>query len=139
MNIQPFHIAIPVLNLSSTRQFYGEVLGCAEGRSCNEWIDWNFFGHQLSTHVKPEEVKVIASNKVDGKNIPVRHFGIVLEWNHWHELAKNLEMQKTDFIIEPYVRFKGEIGEQATMFLLDPSGNALEFKSFKDIGQLFAK
>jgi uncharacterized protein len=141
--IQPFHIAIPIKDLASTRHFYGEILGCEEGRSTKDWIDWNFFGHQLSTHIKPEELTIAKTNEVDGKSVPVRHFGVVLKWDDWHNLAKRLEefAQKKEiaFIIEPYIRFKGEIGEQATMFFLDFSGNALEFKSFKDETQLFRK
>ncbi len=141
--IQPFHIAIPIKDLVSTRRFYGEILGCLEGRSTKDWIDWNFFGHQLSTHIKPEELTIAKTNEVDGKSVPVRHFGVVLKWSDWHNLSKRLEeyVQKKEiaFIIEPYIRFKGEIGEQATMFFLDFSGNALEFKSFKDETQLFRK
>ncbi len=140
---QPFHLAIPVKDLTSTRKFYGEILGLEEGRSTKDWIDWNFFGHQLSTHVKPEEVSIVKANQVDGKNVPVRHFGVVLEWNHWHEFADKMkqaaEKKEIEFIIEPYIRFKGAIGEQATMFFFDYSGNALEFKSFKDESQIFAK
>jgi len=141
--IQPFHLAIPVKNLETTRKFYGEILGLQEGRSSESWIDWNFFGHQLSTHVKAEEVSFVKGNDVDGKNIPVRHFGVVLEWQNWHDLSKRLEKfvkeNKISFIVEPYIRFKGQVGEQATMFFLDYSHNALEFKSFKDMSNLFKK
>ncbi len=142
-NTQPFHIAIPVKDLQSTRKLYGEILGCEEGRATKDWIDWNFFGHQLSTHVKPEELIIAKTNAVDGKNVPVRHFGVVLKWDDWHNLAERLknfvQKKEIEFIIEPYIRFRGEIGEQATMFFLDFSGNALEFKSFKDETQLFRK
>ena len=137
MSIQPFHLAIPVKELESTRNFYGNILELKEGRSCDKWIDWNFFGHQLSTHVKSEETMAISANEVDNKKVPVRHFGVVLEWNDWHSLAEKLKAKKIKFIIEPYIRFKGEVGEQATMFFLDPSNNALEFKSFKDMSNLF--
>lgn len=135
----PFHLAFPVKDIESTRAFYGDVLGCEIGRSTDRWIDFNFFGHQLSAHVKPEELAKAQANEVDGKHVPVRHFGAVLEWQQWHDLADKLKALDTDFVIEPYIRFEGEVGEQATMFFLDPSGNALEFKSFKDPSQIFAK
>ena len=109
------------------------------GRATDKWIDFNFFGHQLSAHVKPEELSQAHANPVDGKNVPVRQFGAVLEWQQWHNLADKLKDHGTEFVIEPYIRFEGEVGEQATMFFLDPSGNALEFKSFKDPSQIFAK
>lgn len=134
----PFHLAFPVKDIESTRAFFGDLLGCEIGRSTDKWIDFNFFGHQLSAHVKPEELAQANTNAVDGKNVPVRHFGAVLEWNQWHELSDKLTKHGTEFVIEPYIRFKGEVGEQATMFFLDPSGNALEFKSFKDPSQIFA-
>lgn len=137
--MQPFHLAIPVDNLEVTRNFYAGLLGCGIGREATRWIDFNFFGHQLSVHLKPEETKRATANDVDGKSVPVRHFGIILGWQEWHDLADRLKNVDTKFIIEPYIRFKGEVGEQATMFFLDPSGNALEFKSFKDINQLFAR
>jgi extradiol dioxygenase family protein len=134
----PFHLAIPVQNLQICRSFYRDVLGCSEGRSSKKWVDFNFFGHQLVIHetdiVKPKN----AANPVDGKQVPVPHFGVVLEWELWKILAQKLENQNIEFIIEPYIRFKGEIGEQATMFFSDPEGNALEFKSFKDMSQIFA-
>jgi len=140
MSIQPFHLAIPVNNLEKTREFYGNFLGFKEGRSSENWIDWNFFGHQLVTHLKEGgQNKPVAINPVDDHDVPVPHFGVVLEWNQWHEFAERLKANNIKFIIEPYIRFKGKIGEQATMFFLDPSGNALEFKSFQDISQLFAK
>lgn len=142
-NLSPFHLAIPVNDLASTRKFYGEMLRLEEGRSTDNWIDWNMYGHQLSTHVKPDETSIIGGNVVDGKQVPCRHFGVILPWDKWHQLKDSLASQtvfeKVNFIIEPYIRFQGEIGEQATMFFLDPSNNALEFKSFKDISQLFRK
>lgn len=135
----PFHLAFPVKNIESTKFFYKEVLGCEIGREDKKWVDFNFFGHQLSAHLKPDELKKTKENPVDGKSVPVRHFGVILPWEKWQLLSKKLKKIKTEFIIEPYVRFEGEIGEQATMFFLDPSGNALEFKSFKDSSQVFAK
>lgn len=135
----PFHLAFPVKNIASTKFFYKEVLGCEIGREDKKWVDFNFFGHQLSAHLKPDELKKTKKNHVDGKSVPVRHFGVILPWEKWQLLSKKLIKINTEFIIEPYVRFEGEIGEQATMFFLDPSGNALEFKSFKDSSQIFAK
>ena len=135
----PFHLAFPVKDIESTRAFFGDLLGCEIGRSTDKWIDFNFFGHQLSAHVKPEELAQAQTNAVDGKNVPVKHFGAILEWNQWHDLSEKLTKHGIEFVIEPYIRFKGEVGEQATMFFLDPSGNALEFKSFKDPSQIFAK
>lgn len=137
--IAPFHLAFPIRDIEETRSFYGGLLGCDIGRSTDKWIDFNFFGNQLSAHVKPEELAQAATNAVDGKNVPVRHFGAVLEWDAWHSLSEKLKEYGIDFIIEPYIRFEGEVGEQATMFFLDPAGNALEFKSFKDPSQIFAK
>ena len=138
--LSPFHIAIPVSNLKEARNFYRQVLGCSEGRSAEHWVDFNFFGHQLVIHFKPasEAKEDLHQNPVDGHDVPIPHYGVVLEWNTWVELAANLKTKGIKFIIEPYIRFKGEPGEQATMFFLDPSGNALEFKAFKDLGQLFA-
>ncbi len=139
-NLQPFHIAIPVHNLAACREFYKDVLGCEEGRSSDHWVDFNLFGHQLVIHYKPKnEVEDLHTNPVDGKNVPVPHYGVVLDMKNFHDFAEHLKSKNVDFIIEPYIRFEGEIGEQATMFFLDPSGNALEFKAFKDMGQLFAK
>ncbi|MGY6559333.1 MAG: VOC family protein [Nitritalea sp.] len=135
---KPFHLAFPIRSIEETRRFYGELLGCTIGRFTDKWIDFNFFGHQLSAHLKPEECQAVDANAVDGKAVPVRHFGVVLPWEEWHALAEKLEAAQVHFIIEPYIRFKGEVGEQATLFFLDPSGNALEFKSFKDPAQLFA-
>ena len=137
--LQPFHLAVPVTDLEKTRQFYGEFLGFEEGRSNEHWIDWNFFGHQFVTHLKKAEKIRPIINQVDGHGVPVPHFGVVLEWNIWHEFVEKLRAAKIEFVIEPYIRFRGAIGEQATMFFLDPSGNALEFKAFKDPSQLFKK
>ncbi|NNC70530.1 MAG: glyoxalase [Flavobacteriaceae bacterium] len=139
MNIQPFHIAIPVHNLDECRIFYREILGCQEGRSADHWVDFNLFGHQLVIHYKPKSNENLHSNPVDGKNVPVPHYGVVLEWEKFHAFADQLQSKGIKFIIEPYIRFAGEVGEQATMFFQDPAGNALEFKAFKDISQLFAK
>lgn len=134
----PFHLAFPVRDIEATRHFYVELLGCQVGRSAETWIDFDFFGHQISAHLKPEETQQVQTNGVDGKSVPVRHFGAVLEWDHWHRLAEELRAQGIEFLIEPYLRFQGEIGEQATMFLLDPSDNAIELKSFQNPEQLFA-
>jgi len=137
--INPFHLAVPVSNLEEARLFYKDVLGCGEGRSSDTWVDFDLFGHQFVIHYKPGNADEAHRNPVDGHDVPVPHFGVVLDWDHWHELAKDLEQKGVKFIIEPYIRFKGQVGEQATMFFKDPSGNALEFKSFKDMSQLFAK
>ena len=136
---KPFHLAFPIKDIEITKSFYSNFLGCEIGREDKKWVDFNFFGHQLSAHVKPDELKLAKKNAVDGKDVPVRHFGVVLGWDEWHDLSKKLKKLKVKFIIDPYIRFKGDIGEQATMFFLDPSGNALEFKSFKDSSQIFAK
>lgn len=135
----PFHIAIPVHNLEECRVFYGEVLGCEEGRSDTHWVDFNLFGHQLVIHYKPKSDTDLHSNPVDGKQVPVPHYGVVLPWDSFQEFSANLREKGVSFVIEPYIRFEGLVGEQATMFFLDPAGNALEFKAFKDISQLFAK
>jgi hypothetical protein len=136
----PFHIAIPVHNLDECRSFYGEILNCEEGRSSDHWVDFNLFGHQLVIHYKPKnETEKLHVNPVDGKDVPVPHYGVVLPWDTFTTFSKELISKGVDFVIEPYIRFKGEVGEQATMFFLDPAGNALEFKAFKDMGQLFAK
>lgn len=137
MSLPPFHLAFPVDDLAKARAFYGELLGCAEGRSSEEWIDFNFHGHQIVAHLS-EVAGVRASNPVDGHDVPVPHFGLVLGMAEWEALAAKLTAAATEFVIEPTVRFKGKPGEQATMFLRDPAGNALEFKAFADIGQLFA-
>ena len=133
----PFHLAAPIRDKETTRLFYRDLLGCEVGREAERWIDFNFFGHQLSLHVS-ENPETLATNRVDGKDVPVRHFGAVLPWDDWHTLRDRLVSAGVDFVIDPYIRFSGEIGEQATMFFLDPSGNALEFKSFKDPRQLYA-
>ena len=137
--MQPFHLAFPVDNLESARAFYGALLGCPEGRSAPDWVDFDFYGHQIVAHLSPGEAGHRHTSAVDGQDVPVRHFGIVLTTAQWEALSERLRAAGTRFVIEPQIRFKGEVGEQATMFLLDPSGNALEFKAFKDIGQLFAK
>ncbi len=138
--IQPFHLAIPVSDLEEARIFYRDVLGCREGRSSDHWVDFDFFGHQLVIHYKeksPEETS--SSNPVDGKDVPIPHFGVVLDWETFQNFSDELENKQISFVIEPYIRFEGKPGEQATMFFKDPSGNALEFKAFKNMDQLFAK
>lgn len=137
--VQPFHLAIPVHNLDKNRSFYRDTLGCREGRSSDQWVDFDFFGHQLVIHFKDSKQDMEYSNPVDGHDVPVPHFGVVLEWQQWHDFADRLKFHAINFVIEPYIRFKGEVGEQATLFFKDPSGNALEFKAFKNIDQLFAK
>jgi len=137
--VTPFHVAIPVHNLDECRIFYREVLGCEEGRSSNHWVDFNLFGHQLVIHYKPKVESQLHTNAVDGKSVPVPHYGVVLLWETFQSFSEELKQKGIDFVIEPYIRFEGEVGEQATMFFLDPAGNALEFKAFKDMGQLFAK
>ena len=137
--IQPFHVAFPVHDLELAKEFYTGTLGCTIGRSSEHWIDFNLFGHQIVAHLSPEEVGLVKTSDVDKKNVPVRHFGVVLDWNHWHEFSDHLKSRNVNFVIEPYIRFKGEVGEQATMFLVDPSHNALEFKSFKDQEFLFKR
>ncbi|MEP0132420.1 MAG: VOC family protein [Eudoraea sp.] len=137
--ISPFHIAIPVHNLDECRTFYREVLKCEEGRSSEHWVDFNLFGHQLVIHYKPKSKEELHSNPVDGKDVPVPHYGVVLPWDTFHLFAAELKDKGISFVIDPYIRFEGQVGEQATMFFLDPAGNALEFKAFKDMGQLFAK
>ena len=137
MSSYPFHLAFPIKDIEETKKFYKNILGCKIGRESDAWVDFNFFGHQVSAHLKPEELSNAKKNKVDGKSVPVRHFGVVLDWKEWRSLSEKLQKLKIKFIINPYIRFKGEVGEQATMFFIDPSGNALEFKSFKDPKQLF--
>ena len=139
MAIQPFHIAVPVNDLDKARAFYGDLIGCKEGRCSEQWIDFDLYGHQFVVHYKEGESPNFHFNPVDGHAVPIPHFGVVLEMEQWEDLVEKLKSVDTKFIIEPYIRFKGEPGEQATMFFLDPAGNALEFKAFKDIGQLFAK
>ena len=136
---QPFHLAIPVHDLEAARGFYGGVFGCPEGRSSAEWVDFDFFGHQVVAHLDPNKKKHVHHNEVDGHDVPVPHFGVVMEWTHWQALAQRLRELGARFEIEPGIRFAGQVGEQATMFLYDPSGNALEFKAFKDPARLFAK
>ncbi|MEO8478311.1 MAG: VOC family protein [Gemmatimonadota bacterium] len=138
MSLSPFHLAFPVDDLDAARTFYTTVLGCREGRSSDRWIDFDFFGHQLVAHLAPDEVGGRATSPVDGHDVPVRHFGVVLPWEQWQALADRLRGAGTKFVIEPYVRFEGLPGEQATLFFMDPAGNALEFKAFRDISQLFA-
>ena len=137
--LSPFHLAFPVHDLAEARRFYGGVLGCPEGRSSDEWVDFNFYGHQIVAHLAPGETGAAQRNAVDGHGVPVRHFGIVLPMADWEAMAGRLRAQGIAFVIEPYIRFKGEPGEQATMFFMDPSCNALELKAFSDINRLFAK
>lgn len=137
--LPPFHLAFPVTSLAKARAFYGRLLGCPEGRSSDDWVDFSFYGHQIVAHLAPGEAGQKGTNAVDGDNVPVHHFGVVLPMDEWERLAKRLQAAGASFIIEPHVRFQGEVGEQATMFLLDPCGNALEFKAFHDIGRLFAR
>ncbi|KEO88579.1 glyoxalase [Erythrobacter longus] len=137
--LAPFHLAFPVDNLEEARRFYGQLMGCEEGRSSDEWIDFNFYGHQIVAHLAPANSRDAATNHVDGHGVPVPHFGLVLEMDAWEALAQKLRDAGTQFVMEPTVRFKGKPGEQATMFLRDPAGNALEFKAFADRGQLFAR
>ena len=139
MTIPLFHLAFPVDDLEKARAFYGGVLGCPEGRSSEDWIDFDFYGHQIVAHLAPEETGDVQRNAVDGHGVPVRHFGVVLPMHEWEAMAKRLKDHGIKFVIEPYIRFKGDPGEQATMFFLDPSGNAVEVKAFADIGSLFAK
>lgn len=134
-----FHLAFPVHDIAAARAFYGGLLGCPEGRSSESWVDFDFHGHQVVAHLSPAECRLAATGEVDGDAVPVRHFGAILAMDVWQALADSLRAAGTSFIIEPHVRFQGEVGEQATMFFLDPSGNALEFKSFADMGQVFAK
>tara|TARA_B100000674_G_C37945414_1_gene964689 strand:+ start:1319 stop:1738 length:420 start_codon:yes stop_codon:yes gene_type:complete len=135
--LPPFHLAIPVHDLKVAQDFYGQLLNCQQGRSSDHWIDYNFFGHQLVVHLD-KNINKKTFNAVDGKNIPIPHFGLVLDWIQWESLKQKLQKSNMEFIVDPYIRFKGQIGEQATMFFLDPSGNALEFKAFKNMDQLFA-
>jgi uncharacterized protein len=140
--LQPFHLAVPVHALAAAREFYGGLFGCPEGRSADTWVDFDFFGHQLVAHLDPMRAELrrpTASNVVDGQDVPVPHFGIVLDWDAWHALAARLRAARARFEIEPGIRFAGQVGEQATFFLYDPSGNALEFKSFRDPARLFAR
>ena len=136
----PFHLAFPVNDLQAARAFYGGLLGCPEGRSSDHWIDFDFFGHQIVAHLSPGDAgRDAATNHVDGHGVPVPHFGVVLDMDTWKKLADTMRAAGTEFVIEPYIRFEGQPGEQATMFFRDPSGNALEFKAFADRSQLFEK
>lgn len=137
--LSPFHLAIPVDNIEKCRNFYTNILNFEEGRSSDHWVDYNFFGHQLVIHYKAKVEDDSHTNPVDGKDVPVPHFGVVLPWESFHKFADQIKAKGISFIIEPYIRFEGQVGEQATMFFKDPSGNALEFKAFKDVSQLFAK
>ncbi len=139
MSLQPFHLAFPVDDLAAARRFYGELLGCPEGRSAEHWVDFELHGHQIVAHLTPEAAPKRAANEVDGDHVPVPHFGLVLSMDDWQALADRLQMAGVEFVIEPTIRFQGEPGEQATMFLLDPAGNALEFKAMADPAKLFAK
>jgi len=138
-DLPPFHLAFPVTSLTNARAFYGDLLGCPEGRSSDSWVDFDFYGHQIVAHLAPEEARAVTVHDVDGDNVPVRRFGVVLSMDAWQALAEWLQAAGTRFVVEPHIRFKGQSGEQATMFLLDPCGNALEFKAFADRAQLFAK
>jgi extradiol dioxygenase family protein len=139
-SICPFHLAQPVTDLEATRSFYTDVLGCPTGRESSRWLDLDFFGHQLVLHlVDPQDHPAAASNAVDGHDVPAGHFGPVLAWGDWERLAERMREHGIDFLIEPYVRFEGQVGEQGTFFIRDPSGNALEFKTFRNINALFAK
>lgn len=137
-NSPRFHLAFPVADLESSRRFYADLLGCSIGRTSQNWIDFNFYGHQITAHLKPDECQTVRTNSVDKEEVPVRHFGLILEWSQWHQLAERLKTHQVDFLIQPQIRFAGETGEQATLFIQDPSGNALEFKSFQDEAQIFA-
>jgi hypothetical protein len=143
MSVQPFHIAFPIDDLETARHFYGTILGCPEGRSTDNWIDFNLFGHEIVAHLKPSAAprnrNATDTNAVDGHDVPIPHFGVVLTPSDWKQLAERVRAANIPFVIEPYTRFQGQVGEQSTMFFLDPAGNALEFKSFADLGQLFAK
>ena len=139
MSPPPFHLAFPVDDLAAARAFYGALIGCPEGRSADHWVDFDLRGHQIVAHLAPGHVPSRASNAVDGEDVPVPHFGLVLAMREWEELAERLVAAGVDFVIPPTVRFAGEAGEQATMFLLDPAGNALEFKAMTDPAKLFAK
>ena len=137
--LHPFHLAFPVTSLSNARAFYGGLLGCLEGRSSDDWVDFSLYGHQIVAHLAPQEAGHRATSAVDGDHVPVRHFGVVLSMPEWNALAERLRARGVQFVIEPHIRFAGQLGEQATMFFLDPCGNALEFKAFADPQRLFAK
>jgi len=138
--VQPlFHYAFPVHDLAAARAFYGGILQCREGRSSEKWVDFDLYGHQIVAHLSEKSRGNYTTNPVDGHDVPVPHFGVILTMSQWEELANRLRQAKVRFVIEPYVRFKDQVGEQGTMFFLDPSGNALEFKAFADMNQVFAK
>jgi len=139
MDLPPFHLAFPVDDLSAARRFYGDLLGCAEGRSSEQWVDFDLHGHQIVAHLAPAAVRDRATNPVDGDDVPVPHFGLVLQMDAWEKLADRLTQADVEFVIRPTIRFAGQPGEQATMFLLDPAGNALEFKAMADPAKLFAR
>lgn len=134
-----FHYAFPVHDLDAARQFYGGILGCREGRSDTHWVDFELYGHQVVAHLSPKSAGTLVHNRVDGDNVPVPHFGVILGMEQWRALAERVRRARIEFVIEPGIRFQGQVGEQATMFFYDPSGNALEFKAFADINQVFAK
>ena len=134
----PFHLAFPVSDLEATKDFFIDVLDCRTGRTSDRWIDFDFFGHQVVAHLAEDQIIDASTNPVDGRQVPASHFGVILEWGDWHQLADKLKAANIEFLIEPNIRFEGEVGEQATMFFTEPSGNALEFKSFKDTSQIFA-
>src|ERR1043165_8451707 len=138
MTLPPFHLAFPVDDLAAARRFYGELLGCPEGRSAEEWVDFDLHGHQIVAHLAPDEVRRRSTNEVDGEHVPVPHFGLALAMDEWKRLAERLQGAGVEFVIEPTIRFEGQPGEQATMFLLDPAGNALEFKAMANPEKLFA-
>ena len=138
-DLRPFHLAFPVHDLDAARRFYGGLMGCEEGRSSSHWIDFNLYGHQIVTHLDESRASAKMTNRVDGEDVPVPHFGVVLTIGEWEKLAERLKTDRVDFVIPPTIRFKGQTGEQATMFFIDPSGNALEFKAFADDSQIFAK
>ena len=139
MSLSPFHLAFPVDDLAAARRFYHDLLGCPEGRSADDWVDFNLYGHQIVAHLAPAETRVRSANEVDGEHVPVPHFGLVMTMSDWTQLATKLKAANVEFVIEPTIRFRGEPGEQATMFLLDPAGNALEFKAIANPANLFAK
>jgi extradiol dioxygenase family protein len=138
-NLRPFHLAFPVVDLEKARDFYLNTLGCSMGRESDQWIDFNLYGHQIVAHLSPNEIKDESRNQVDGDEVPVRHFGVILENNEWQKLVDRLKTKGEDFLIEPRVRFEGKSGEQRTLFILDPSGNPLEFKSFADDDHIFRR
>ena len=137
--MNPFHLAFPVHDLAAARRFYGGVIGCREGRSSDAWVDFDLYGHQIVAHLSDRPPGIATHNEVDGDDVPVPHFGVILAMAQWHELAERLRRAGVRFVIEPHIRFQGEVGEQATLFILDPSGNALEFKAFADPDRIFAK